>query len=343
MDMKNKKWNREFPEVPEHVHQTVLSTLAGLDERKGKRVNRMKKGKAIILIAAAVAVLGTTVSAAEIFKWNRRAAEVFEADEIQQNKLVTEQIAQDTSQTVTDAGLTIEAVQNVQDNNCFYALFEITAKDESIQITQDHSMSFLYDFQDGESPFGALGWHFVDEESQTVSNSRYFEIIGTKTRPGSEDLHMKIQFTSLNAPGAKAMDGEPILEGNWEFVLDLHAIEPIRYDLNREYQIAGYPVTVKTVELTPISAKLAIDEEDARQLEKLEGVNLDQTDSLSSLWINGIKYQDGTIIEEDGFQEPLIRLGDGIYEKTARLTSVIDTNKVSALLVGEKMDEIALP
>lgn len=343
MDMKNKKWNREFPEVPEHVHQTVLSTLAGLDERKGKRVNRMKKGKAIILIAAAVAVLGTTVSAAEIFKWNRRAAEVFEADEIQQNKLVTEQIAQDTSQTVTDAGLTIEAVQTVQDNNCFYALFEITAKDESIQITQDHSMSFLYDFQDGESPFGALGWHFVDEESQTVSNSRYFEIIGTKTRPGSEDLHMKIQFTSLNAPGAKAMDGEPILEGNWEFVLDLHAIEPIRYDLNREYQIAGYPVTVKTVELTPISAKLAIDEEDARQLEKLEGVNLDQTDSLSSLWINGIKYQDGTIIEEDGFQEPLIRLGDGVYEKTARLTSVIDTDKVSALLVGESMDEIALP
>lgn len=341
--MKNKKWNREFPEVPEHVHQTVLSTLAGLDERKGKRVNRMKKGKAIILIAAAVAVLGTTVSAAEIFKWNRRAAEVFEADEIQQNKLVTEQIAQDTSQTVTDAGLTIEAVQTVQDNNCFYALFEITAKDESIQITQDHSMSFLYDFQDGESPFGALGWHFVDEESQTVSNSRYFEIIGTKTRPGSEDLHMKIQFTSLNAPGAKAMDGEPILEGNWEFVLDLHAIEPIRYDLNREYQIAGYPVTVKTVELTPISAKLAIDEEDARQLEKLEGVNLDQTDSLSSLWINGIKYQDGTIIEEDGFQEPLIRLGDGVYEKTARLTSVIDTDKVSALLVGENMDEIALP
>lgn len=343
MDMKNKKWNRKFPEVPEHVHQTVLSTLAGLDERKGKRVNRMKKGKAIILIAAAVAVLGTTVSAAEIFKWNRRAAEVFEADEIQQNKLVTEQIAQDTSQTVTDAGLTIEAVQTVQDNNCFYALFEITAKDESIQITQDHSMSFLYDFQDGESPFGALGWHFVDEESQTVSNSRYFEIIGTKTRPGSEDLHMKIQFTSLNAPGAKAMDGEPILEGNWEFVLDLHAIEPIRYDLNREYQIAGYPVTVKTVELTPISAKLAIDEEDARQLEKLEGVNLDQTDSLSSLWINGIKYQDGTIIEEDGFQEPLIRLGDGVYEKTARLTSVIDTDKVSALLVGESMDEIALP
>ena len=36
MDMKKKNWYDEFPEVPEHVHQTVLSTLAGLDDRKVK-------------------------------------------------------------------------------------------------------------------------------------------------------------------------------------------------------------------------------------------------------------------------------------------------------------------
>ena len=33
MDMKNKNWYGEFPEVPEHVHQTVLSTLAWMTER----------------------------------------------------------------------------------------------------------------------------------------------------------------------------------------------------------------------------------------------------------------------------------------------------------------------
>lgn len=341
--MMNKNWNRDFPEVPEHVHQTVLSTLAGLDERKGKRVKRMKKGKMIILIAAAVAVLGTTVSAAEIFKWNRRAAEVFVADEEQQKELVTEQIAQDSSQTVTDAGLTIQAVQTIQDNNCFYALFEITAEDESIQITADHSMGVLFDYPEDEDPFGYLGWGFVDDRQQPVSNSRYYEIYGTKALPGQEDLNMKVQFTSLNAPDAKAMDGESMLEGNWEFMLDLHTAEPVRYELNREYKIAGCDVMIRTVELTPISAKLSCDMEDARQLEKLEGVNLDQTDSLSSLFINGIQYQDGTIIEEEGYQEPLIRFEDGVYEKTARLTTVIDPDKVSALLVGENMDEITLP
>lgn len=343
MDMMNKNWNRDFPEVPEHVHQTVLSTLAGLDERKGKRVKRMKKGKMIILIAAAVAVLGTTVSAAEIFKWNRRAAEVFVADEEQQKELVTEQIAQDSSQTVTDAGLTIQAVQTIQDNNCFYALFEITAEDESIQITADHSMGVLFDYPEDEDPFGYLGWGFVDDRQQPVSNSRYYEIYGTKALPGQEDLNMKVQFTSLNAPGAKAMDGESMLEGNWEFLLNLHAANPVHYEINRECQIAGYEIMIKSVELTPISVKLTCDLEDVRQLEKLEGVNLDQTDSIASLFINGIKYQDGTVVEEEGYQELQVSWENEIYAKTARLTTVIDPDKVSALLVGENMDEIALP
>ena len=80
MDMKNKNWYGEFPEVPEHVHQTVLSTLAGLDDRKVKKVKRMKKNKIIILAAAMTAVLGMTVSASEIFKWNKQAQEVFEAE-----------------------------------------------------------------------------------------------------------------------------------------------------------------------------------------------------------------------------------------------------------------------
>lgn len=341
--MRNNNWNREFPEVPKHVHQTVLSTLAGLEEGKDKRVKRMKKGKVMILIAAAVAVLGTTVSAAEIFKWNRRAAEVFEADEEQQKELVTEQIAQEAYQTVTDAGLTIQAVQTIQDNNCFYALFEITAEDQSMQITADHSMGILFDYQGDEDPFGYLGWGFVDDRQQDVSNSRYYEITGTKIEPNQEDLHMKIQFTSLNAPGEKAMEGEPLMEGDWEFTLNLHAAEPVRHEINKKYQIAGCDIMVKEVELSPISVKLSCDEADIRQLEEKEGIHLDQADSLSSLFINGVKYQDGTVIEEEGYQELMASWEDGVYVKTARLTRVIDVDKVSALLVGADMEEIALP
>ncbi len=341
--MQNKNWKNEFPDVPEHVHQALISTLAELDERKVKKVKRMKKGKIIFLIAATVAVLGTTVSAAEIFKWNKRAAEVFMADEEQQKALVTEQIVQDTHQTVSDAGLTIRAIQTIQDNNCFYALFEITAEDESVQITSDYDMSFQMDYQGGESPFGMFGCGFVEAGGQAVSNSRYYEMIGNKMKEGTEDLNMTIQFTSLDAPGEKAMKGEPVLEGNWEFTLNLHATDPVRYEINREYQIAGCAVMVKEVEFTPISVKLVCDEQGAKELEKIEGVNLDQADSLHSLFINGIKYQDGTVVEEEGFQELWVSCGNGDYAKTARLSEVIEPEKVSALLVGDNGDEINIP
>ena len=98
--MQNNEWNEAFPEVPEHVHQVVLSTLAGLDDGKVKKVRKMKKGKMIILAAAMVAVLGMTVSASEIFKWNQKAGEVFGADDEQQTALVMGDIAREEYQTI---------------------------------------------------------------------------------------------------------------------------------------------------------------------------------------------------------------------------------------------------
>ena len=43
-NMRNRNWNHEFPEVPEHVHKIVLSTLAELEDGKVKKVKQMKKG-----------------------------------------------------------------------------------------------------------------------------------------------------------------------------------------------------------------------------------------------------------------------------------------------------------
>lgn len=36
MVMKNKKWRREFPGVPETVHQSVLHTLSCLKDQEDK-------------------------------------------------------------------------------------------------------------------------------------------------------------------------------------------------------------------------------------------------------------------------------------------------------------------
>ncbi len=341
--MKNKKWSSEFPEVPEFVHQTVLDTLDGLECGKVRKVKQMKKRTVIILAAAMIAILGTTVSASEIFKWNEKANEVFEADEEQQKELVMEQVAQEEYQTITDAGLTIRAVQTIQDVNCFYGLFEITAEDDSIQIEPGNDMDLLMDYHGKDNPFSMLGCGFVDESRQEITNSRYYEIYGTKADASTEDLDVTIHFTSLNAPGEKAIEGDAVITGNWEFSLKLHAVEAVRYEINKEYQIGGCTVMVKEVELTPISMRLVCDEAGARELEKMEGVNIDQADSLRSLFINGVKYKDGTVVEEEGYQELSAGFSNGNYEKTARFSHVIDVDNASALLTGDNMEEIILP
>lgn len=130
--MKNRKWNREFPAVPQSVHQSVLDTLASLDVQEAKKVKKkkMKKRTVILLAAAMVAVLGVTAAAAGVFQWHDRAEEVFEAEPAVQEKLVMEEVAQPAYQTVSDSGLTVSAIQTIQDGNCFYALFEVAAETE---------------------------------------------------------------------------------------------------------------------------------------------------------------------------------------------------------------------
>ena len=41
MVMKNRRWNREFPQVPYAVHMSVLDALSALEDQEEKKVNRI--------------------------------------------------------------------------------------------------------------------------------------------------------------------------------------------------------------------------------------------------------------------------------------------------------------
>lgn len=337
-----KGFSEEFPEVPQNVHQAVLDTLAGLDKQEAKKVKRMKK-RTVIILAAMTAVLGMTAAAAGVFKWNERAGEVFEAETQVQDQLVLEQVAEPGYQTVTDNGLTITAVQTIQDATCFYALLEVTAEDESMMIDSGCSMDLQMDFQGKEDPFAAFGSGFVGSTVQGAGNSRYYELFGTKLEESEADLCMNIHFTALRGAGDKAVEGGILAEGSWDFSLNIHPAELIRFDLNREYQIAGQSVTVQVVELSPLTVKLVCDEADVKALEEKEGVNLNQLDEIRAMYVNGVKYQDGTVIEENGWQGLTEGYdGSGSYVKRARFSHVIEVEKAAALLLGDDLVEISL-
>ena len=140
---------------------------------KKKQTRRTGRRTILILAAAMAAALGMSAAASGIFQWNEQAQEIFEAGTKTQEKLVLENIASEEYQTVTDNGLTIRAIQTIQDSHCFYGLFEITMDDGSMTLDENCSMDYTMEFPNGEDPFIALGWHFVAEEAQEVSNRRY--------------------------------------------------------------------------------------------------------------------------------------------------------------------------
>lgn len=253
-----------------------------------------------------------------------------------------EQVAQEGLQSVTDNGITISLVQTIQDSNCFYALFDVTAEDGTL-IDENNALSMHTDYNGAEEPFCAMGWGFVDNRSQEVSNSRYFEIYGTKTNPDSSDLNMNINFVSFNKQGEKAADDIPLIEGNWDFSLSVHPSKMTTIEVNDTFTIAGCPVYVQTVELSPLTVTLTCKGADIKVLEEAQGVDMSQLDVLRPIMINGVKYQDGSIIDNT----PGISLKEsydpeGEYVNLTRFSKVLEPEKVVALLMGDDKEEIRL-
>lgn len=345
MAMRHVDWNQEYPEVPERVHRSVLEALSVLDEQE-QEAGKMKKApkKRMVLLAAALAALvGTTAAAAGIFQWNERAGQVFEADEEMRNELTMSQLAEGVSQTVTDQGLTITAIQTIQDRNRFYALFEVTAEDTNMQITSDYLLDYTLDFGGKEDPFCARGWGFVSEFDQEVSNTRYFEINGTKREQSDEDLVMNLHFTGLRGePEVKAGEGELLISGNWDFSLNLRTSDMISHEVEQDYDLDGYRMHVKSVAFSPLSMRLVYDGADVRAMEAGKEVRLDQLDELRELYPTGVRYADGTVIDE-GLMLPLstgFRDGEETYELLLPFDKVVDPEQITALLIGDTAVEL---
>lgn len=339
--MRHVDWNQEYPEVPKTVHNSVLDALSRLDEQKQEE-NTMKKTpkKRILFIAATLtALLGTTAAASGIFQWNERASQVFEADKAIQDELTMEQMAQDVSQSITDQGITITAIQTIQDKTRFYALFEVKAEDPEQKITADYSMDYTIDLGEKEDPFCMLGWGFVPEDVQEVSNTRYFEIYGTKNEQSEEDLTMNLNFTALRGePDKKAGEGEILTSGEWNFTLDIHTFEMHSYTIDTEYQLGGESVHVISIALSPLTMEIVYDGSDIRALEAKQNVNLNELDELHGIYPTGVRYEDGTTTKE----ELMISLSEGFenkeettYKLLCPFHKLITPEKVTEILFDE--------
>lgn len=345
--MSRMNWEKELPEVPECVHRAVMGALGEIGENPayrqraaGKR--RRYKGRTILIAAAAMtAVLGTTVLAAELFSWNERAKEQFGGSKEVQDKLVEEQFAIDEYESVTDNGLTVTAIQTVQDENYFYALFEISSEDKDIVLDENSDMEYTIDWGSDENPFAYMGSGFA-RKGESQGNRGYFEIYGNKADTSkAEDISMNLHFTALQKQGEKAGAGTDIIRGKWDLSVTVHQTPGESFAVDQKAVIAGYDMRVKEVRLSPLTVTVVYDGEDIRAMESGEGLNLAQLDILP-ITIIGLRYQDGTVIKEDGFTTEEGYREDGNYFITTKLSDVAEAEKVEAILFGEENAEVKI-
>ena len=344
--------------APDSCKAKTEQLLQNLPETmKGEhRVLHFPTHRAAILAAALVAVAGMTVGASELFQWNPKAVEHYHhPTQDEQNEMTISGIAREQEISVTDAGITITARQTVQDSNCLYILLEIQAEEHIFdgngmfsnpQVDGVYASELLVS-EDGAFNNISMGFTPDTPSFGELSDHGYYEIFAMKAldREWSEETVM-IQFGEYSYYTYE--NGATIphtIEGDWLLELPLGEqtnVEAQILELNKEVDIAGIPVMVKRVELSPLSLVMVYDMDDLNQLQEAlysgqEDVFIFETQFTGFLDQNGeeIACGWGGMSGDYDFEnrEIIVQMS---------LSRFVDVEAVSAVLLGEEKVSVPL-
>ena len=328
------EWKKAFPSEPEDFHNKLIKTLNSLPVER--EVTIMRRKKYMIMLAAVVALFGT-LSVYAAIKWNDQAVKHFKADTKEQAQLDEDNYSNQNQQSVTSNDITVTLKQTIQDENLIYLLFNVT---NSETITEDNVMNFDLNYSNGdENQISSMEWGFIDQMSQPeTSTNRDFEIWIHKSDTFTSKS-ISIQFTGYGSGTPKAGADKIEKEGNWDFTIDTTSNKLLTYDINQTIMVDNCEITLSKLEISPLSYSIYYEEAGVKALEQATGMNIDQADTLTSLFISGIEYQDGSIITED-VHENSAGYENGYYSSQAKFSEVVDTNQIKKILIGSNQIEV---
>lgn len=348
------KWTfeQEFPEVPASVHQTVLETLNNLEEKRKRRP--MKKTKWLILAAVLTATFGLTVAAAELFNWQSKTVETFgEPTKEVQNTLTMEGVAKEQEISVTDKGITITAVQTMNDENVFYALLLVTAEEEIIDGSGYFGNPSPQLFTKNPDAFCNISMSFQDTPIGEPSKQGYYEIYALKNiwEEWQEDS-VTISFENysydiFNKPKEELTDftdcTSSVIEGKWELVLPLGEVQTdntVKIKEPIQVSMQGVPVTIEELTLTPLALKICYCLNDIENLHQTVYSSAEDA-FLEELFISGYVDKNGNEIE-CGFTASGGGRKNGYDILLMGLGQAIDVHEIQAILLGSEKVRVEL-
>jgi hypothetical protein len=328
--MNHNDWDSVFPEVPQGFHRAVQQTLhEKVLSRTGRRKTIRKRFP--IMLAAVLAVLGVTAAAAYVIHWNGKLAERFDASDQQQSQLASAGAVGSPDQTVTENGLTVTALQTLGDRNGVYLLLDVKAPEGT--TLSDSNM-----FEDPGVTIEGIGRHvswsggFMSNFDKTASpsgaaNERYFELRLLNTE--QEDWNGKtitLDFKNLQADRGK-LDLYTVVEGEWKLSWPLSYTDQMQtFDLNKTYTVNGHAVTVKTVELSPLSMTFTLGGDGLKTL--IDDSDLNECGCLCTV---ALTMRDGTTTDDIGGAGGNESYTDTSYTQVSRFGKVQDVDQITGL------------
>lgn len=326
--MNHDDWDSVFPEVPQSFHEAVQHTLNGRALGRIGRSKTMKKRFPIVL-AAVIAALCVTAAAAYVIQWNGKLAECFGADEQQQSQLVSAGAVGSVDQTVTDNGLTVTVLQTLGDKNGVYLLLDVKAPEG---VTLSDSNVFEEMNVDIEGAVHHVSWSggFMSNFDKTASpsgaaNERYFELwLNNAEKDDWNNKTITLDFKNLQADRGK-LDLYTVVEGEWKQSWTLSYTDQMKtFDLNKTFTVNGHAVTVKSVELSPLSMTLTLGGDGLKTL--IDDSDLNQCGCLCTA---ALTLRDGTAVDINGPGSE--NYTDTSYTSTDSFEKVLDADQVAGL------------
>lgn len=357
-------WKGQFPSVPEQIHRSLVNTLEELPNAPISS-NKVRIGKTAlwkrvaVLVAALVAVLGTTVAASEIFKWNERTVWYLRnpSEEIQ-NKFTDLGLTSIEGDSATVEGITVAVEQVVQDENTLYVALKVTAEEPIIggwgflkcQYVTDEGetlnlipgterCSFYNDSHSSQShaeePLTREGYMFYTIHSHVVGKLNYDHLTLRLT-----DYNYSQYYTPVTAE-----EKEMFIEGCWELSIPLNPDSAKQltkvYEVNQEVPMNAEPVTVKEITLTPFTLSIVGEASEDKEKRKEYSEKYDKWYPADGFFghksIYGIKYKDGRVVDLSHNTAGL-STSSGVGAKReyyGEFNTIVDTNNVAAILFGE--------
>ena len=298
------------------------------EDTRNKR-KKFSRKKIIAIILAATLMISTLSFAADYFSFDARLANLLSIDE--NNHDLVNKSGMNINKSVISKGITIKATQAIGDKNCAYILFEVTLDDK---LSKENKYFFEnVDYQVYSKKFGYTGctgsFEMLNSDNSD-DNTAQFLCCMEYEDINNRDLKFVFEDFGYYKDG-NYEDFVKLIDGTWtlKFKLDYKNTSKT-YIINKNYRVKGRNIRVKTIEISPLSARI-----------KINGKYQE--------FVSKVTMKDGTVYEGDEFfinnSASYSTIGRDLFGRSESYTGfskVLNVNDIKSITINDEV-EVELP